>query len=854
MAGTVSQYKPVTLWRGCGLLRLALLLGLHLPGFAHAASGSQDLQALQFAGRAVVEVVADYETQGHRFLYSTGLVRPSLEFSEEPPPGEPLLRLRQALQSLGLTLQLNGAGVHLIVRDLQDAPYQALRGRVLDADSGEPLVGVHVEIAGQVLTTDAEGLFQLPLQQPARIEVSADGYQAKSVYGRPAIEELLEIPLARQPLMDEIVVVSSRYAVQASERAAHHIDLALLESVPRLGGDPLRITGHLPGMATIGVSAKPHVRGGLQDELLVLFNNLELLEPFHLRDFQSVFSSFNPSVVQSIDVYTGGFPARYGDRMSGVMDIQPSQAVRGTGGELTVSLLHAGLVGHGQTHSGRGDWTFSARRGNLDIVTRQVNDSVGDPSYSDWFGQFRYDLDADTEIDLGFIAYNDDIELQDYDTDGEIASSRYRNLYVWAQLHRFWTTRLDSSTLVYYGNIDHDRDGFLIDEDLDNGEATVDDSREFDLFAFNQTINYAINASMHAEFGGRYIYQRGRYAYRGVIQRGELADFLGTDINEVRAYRLRPRGGSGGMFATLRLQPFEPLVVEAGLRWDFQDYANGFDGQLSPRLSLRYDVGEYTELRFSAGRFFQPEAIHELQVGDGITDYQTVQYADHYIAAWHQRFGKSGWSLRTELFTKRFNDPKARYENLFNPLVLLPELASDRVRIAPSRARARGVEATLRYAQGETLLAWLTYSKTETEERINGVWQPRAWDQGDTLSAGLNWKHGAWTVGATLLWHDGWRTTRLPAEAADGEELAIQRNAARLRDYMSLDLQISRAWEWPRQSLTAFVELTNVLSRRNVGGVEYDIEEAEASGLFEISSEPEKLLPLVPSIGIRWRF
>jgi outer membrane receptor protein involved in Fe transport len=421
-------------------------------------------------------------------------------------------------------------------------------------------------------------------------------------------------------------------------------------------------------------------------------------------------------------------------------------------------------------------------------------------------------------------------------------------------LRRYWTPNLDSTTLLYYGTIDHDRDGILVDEDLDNGEAAVDDSRQFDLWAVAQSFNYAFNNRVHAEFGGRYTHQRGRYDYVGSIQRGELADFLGTDLNETRAYQLRPEGGSGGLFATLRVQAAEPLVVEAGLRWDFQDYTGSFDGQVSPRLSVRYDIGEDTELRFSAGRFFQPEGIHELQVGDGITEYQSVQHADHYIAAWHQRFADSGWSMRMELFSKRFRDPKARYENLFNPLVLLPELAADRVRIAPSQARARGFETTLRYERPEHLLAWLTYSKTDAEERINGTWQPRAWDQGDTVSAGLNWQLGQWTIGATLLWHEGWRTTRLPAEAADGEVLPVQRNAARLRDYMSLDLQISREWQWSTQSLTAFLEITNLLNRRNVGGIEYDVEEDEETGLYVITSEPEELLPLVPSIGIRWQF
>ena len=832
-------------------LQVSLLL---IGTLSHGQTHSNPLRQPMFKDQLVTEVIAAYEAEGFRFLYSTGLVRPSLKFLHEPPPGEHLTRLRQALAPLGLTVRDNGAGIQLIVPAVEREAPHGLRGRVSDAETGEPLVGVRVEIAGQVLVTDDNGQFQLPLAQPARMEFSLEGYEYKAVNGSPQVDDLLEIPLSREQIMDEIVVVSSRYAVQASERAAHHLDLALIESLPSLGEDPLRVTAHLPGMASIGVSAKPHIRGGLQDELLVLFNNLELLEPFHLRDFQSVFSSFNPSLVQSIDVYTGGFPARYGDRMSGVMDIQPAADPTSNGGEVTLSLLNTGILGHGRIPSDRGLWILSARRGNLDIVTKEINASVGEPSYSDWFGQFRFDLDAVTELDVGFIGYNDDIELRDFDTDGEIANSRYRNLYGWAQLHRYWSPQLNSTTLLYFGNIDHQRSGFLFDEDLDNGEAAVDDRREFKLWSFAQSFDYSFSTRVHTQFGLRYTYQSGRYDYMGSIERGELADFLGTDLLEERAYRLRPQGGSGGAFATLRIQPLDPLVVEAGLRWDFQTYTDNNEYQVSPRFSLRYDFGEDIEFRLSAGRFFQPEGIHELQIGDGITAYQDVQYADHYIAAWQQHFGDSGFSLRAEIFRKNFHNPKARYENIFNPLVLLPELASDRVRIAPNRARAKGIEGTLRYSRSEQLVAWLSYSKIDTEERINGTWQARAWDQGYTIAAGFNWQLRKWTIGTALLWHDGWRTTLLPPTAQDGEVIAVKRNSARLRDYVSLDLQISRQWQWPRQSLTAFVEITNLLNRRNVGGIEYDIEENESSELFELTSEPEPLLPLVPSLGIRWKF
>jgi hypothetical protein len=835
--------------------RLWLLATLMLLG-SSAAAFAADTPA--FDDRGVIEVLAEYEQAGFNFLYSTGVVRNSLKFTSEPPPGTPLQRLEYALNTLGLDLQEDTNGTWLIVQQTSSQVQRELQGRVLDAHTGEPLPGVRIEIADQVLITDKAGWFRFTPNRAVMLLVSHEGYQDKRLTttgaGSDAITALLEVPLVPQTPMDEIVVVSSRYAVQSAETEFHALDMALLDSIPRLAEDPLRITGHLPGMSTLGVSAKPHIRGGLQDELLVLFNNLELLEPFHLRDFQSVFSSFNPSLIQSIDVYTGGFPARYGDRMSGVMDISPTHRTRQKGGELSLSLLNAGMMLHSTTAQERGDWMVSARRGNLDIITKQINASVGEPGYSDWFGQFRYELNPQAELDAGFIAYNDNIELSDFDTDGEIAESKYKNVYGWLQLHRRWTPRLDGTSLLYYGDIKHRRNGFLFDEDLDNGTAEVDDRRNFQLWAVGQTFAFTLSPKVYSEFGMRYTYQQGRYDYDGVIERGALAEFLGTEINEVRRYRLRPNGGSGGVFGSLRLEMIEKLLVELGLRWDFQDFTDSFESQISPRLSLKYDFSTRTELRMSLGRFYQPEGIHEMQIADGITQYQDVQYADHLILGWHQKLSDRGLSLRTEVFVKKFHDSKVRYENLFNPLVLLPELAADRVKIEPRRARAHGFETTIKYEPNEQFVSWLTYTQTKVEDQIGSRWQPRAWDQGDTIAAGFSWRSEAWTLGATLLWHDGWRTTRLPSQLAEDELPNVRRNAARLKNYLSLDLHVARQWRWPNQSLTAFLDVTNVLSRRNVGGVEYDVEEDEDVGGFVITAGEENLLPLVPSIGVRWQF
>ena len=655
------------------------------------------------------------------------------------------------------------------------------------------------------------------------------------------------------PKLEELVVVSSRYSVRDARTRSHAVDLAAASVLPKLGEDPLRVTAHLPGIGTNGVSAKPHIRGGVRDELLVLFNNIVLLEPFHLRDFQSVFSTFNPGTIDSIDVYTGGFPARYGDRMSGVMDITPRLESVDAEGEITLSTLNLALMGRGALSGERGSWMASARRGALDLLTKEINPSVGTPSYEDAFAQLVMPIGAQADLDLGLFAYNDDIELRDFDEDGEIASSRYENVYAWAQLHYDLGARWSGASLMYFSGINHRRDGILVDEDLDDGSAAVDDRRSFHTWTLSQWLRFDGSRRLSAELGFSAQRVRGNYDYHARIERGELAELIGNGLRATRAARLRPSGHVLAGFGSIRFRPLETLTLEFGARVDRQDFGLGSeDTQFSPRLSARVQLNDRVEARLSAGRFYQPEGIHELKVGDGLERYQRAQYADHYILGVHVGSGDSGWSMRAELFQKDYPRPHARFENLFNPLVLLPELSADRVAIAPTRARVYGAEVSVRYRRDERLSAWLAYTRSRARDRFGGRWIDRAWSQDHSVTAGVGYQGERWRIGATVLWHDGWRTTRLPDTIEAGRSITLSPYQGRLRDFLSIDLQVARRWQRERWAVEAFLEVTNAVGRHNVGGIEYEVE-AEA-GAFELEPVPETLLPLVPSLGVRIEF
>ena len=823
-----------------------------------------DLSDVQFKDRLVVNVLDQYKTQGYAFVYSSSLLRPHLKFeSNVPANNQPIERLREALEALQLTLRQAITGPQWFIVKAPPKP-PTIRGRVTDSETGTPLAGVRVKIGARAVFTNNEGVFILHLQDtPHPVSFNHPGYETKEIVST-RVNDVLDLLLTPSNRIEEVTVVSSRYKmVKADEISRHQFASEELTSAPSLGEDSLRAVTRLPGSASVGVSARPHIRGGLQDETLVLFNNIELSEPFHLKDFQSVFSSLNPNLIKAMDVYTGGFPARYGDRMSAVIDITPTDDIAALGGDLSLSLLTSSLTGFGQFAGNDGRWQFSARRGNLDLLTQEINPNLGRPSYVDAFGQVAWSANEELELETGFLIYNDNIKLEDIEADGKEgtrAISKYRNTYGWLQAHRQLSTNTKTTTLVSYGTTHTSRDGSINEEDADGGFGDLSDRRTFKLWSLaHNWLQHADNDSK-SEWGLRLNYQRGSYHYQRNLERGFLSRIIAADPVQNLNVSAKPEGLSGNGFISLRRKPFpgklfSRLTVEAGLRWDFQDFSErGFDQQISPRLSLKYDFTPNTIIRTSAGRFHQADGIHELQVSDGHNRYQGVQHSDHFIVGVEHFFNNPDWHLRIEGFYKRIQNPKRRYENLFNPLVFLPETAPDRIQVAPSRALAKGVEVSVLYNPSSNLSTTFTYSRASVRDLLNGDWQSRTWDQKHSATASLNWIQLPWSVSLFTSWHSGWLITETPPSVSDLTVINFQRNDTHLPHFLSVDAKIMYTWKWPRQSFSVFTELTNLTDRDNVGGHEVDLEEDEATGGYTVISQDRTLLPLVPSIGFRWQF
>jgi len=657
------------------------------------------------------------------------------------------------------------------------------------------------------------------------------------------------------------VVTSSLYSLRYDPAGSHtFLDRDLTTKLPDVGDDAVRSIDRLPGVANGGVSTRSHVRGGVNNEQLFLFDGLRLYEPYHLKDFHALSTIVDQNAIADIDFYSAGYQVPYGDRMSGVVDISLREPTSETVTELGLSFFSASVLSMGRFgNSDRGDWLVTGRRGNLDLVVDVVNSDYGTPRYEDTVLHVGWELSDRSYISANALLSYDKISVAELD-DSEQASAKYRNRIFWFKVDTAWNQNLSSSTILSATVIDNDRVGAVDVPDMSFGNVT--DNRQFQSVTLKQ--DWQWSASSKWLFGSGFDIKRleAEYEYDSTLNILPPFDqILDNQPLLVRSIRTAPRGAQYAVYLSGRWRPFADLILDAGIRWDQQTYTTASDdSQTSPRFNVLYNLGERTELRLGFGMFYQAQEINELQVADGITTFFAAQRAQHAVASLSHML-TSGIDVRVELYKKRYRQLMPRYENVFDPLVLIPELQIDRVRIDAEAAVSKGVEFMVTGENNaESLLWWLSYTWSVIEDSTDAGTVKRSWDQSHTVKAGINWDWNKWSFSAAGSVHTGWPKTDLVVETInnpDGSSGLIAsttpRNALRHSVFHSIDARASRRFDVSRGELTVFLEITNLYNRQNPCCTKYRLQ-TDSGGNQTLNANQGNWLPIIPSLGVSWRF
>jgi outer membrane receptor for ferrienterochelin and colicin len=274
---------------------------------------------------------------------------------------------------------------------------RTISGYVRDLTNGESLIGATVFDRKQNKGSISNNFGFYSISSPndsAVVSISFVGYEPQTFKIKLNRDTTLVV-LLRNKVLDEVVIVGTREETinESTRMATVNVPTAQVKAIPAFMGevDVLKAMQLLPGVSG-GAEGSSNliIRGGNPEQTLILMDGATIYNPTHLYGF---FSTFNPDAVNNIELIKGGFPARYGGRLSGIANITLKDGnTNKLDGEGSLGLIASRFMVEGPIKNNKTSFIVSGRRGYMGLMKTQIQNRIGGAGLTDSY--FFYDLNA----------------------------------------------------------------------------------------------------------------------------------------------------------------------------------------------------------------------------------------------------------------------------------------------------------------------------------------------------------------------------------------------------------------------------------------------------------------------------
>ncbi|MHC4780593.1 MAG: TonB-dependent receptor plug domain-containing protein, partial [Planctomycetota bacterium] len=565
------------------------------------------------------------------------------------------------------------------------------------------------------------------------------------------------------PLSLEDVVVTPHRTVMAEDLAEKLLSGADVWDLPLIDNDLMRAVQTHPGVQGGDFSARFGVRGGETDETLVLLDGMELYNPYHLQDFGGAVSIVDLLAVSRAQFYLGGFPSRYGDKLSAVLDI----GLRKPADELVVDagidLLNAHLF------VSRKPILAAARAGYIGLLMGMMD---SEESFTPHYGDFLLKID----LGGGFSAtgiYAIDTNRIDEPGLEEDVRSRFHNGQGWLKWHK---KLQDSGTLdvfLYTGGYSQRRK---------EGTAGVDD-RDLGFAGVKSILEVALTKTFRVDAGADVRWEQGRYDYED----SDHAIDIDTEVDGVSL--------KGHATATARIS--SALDVILGSRLLYFEPQNHLYAAPSAAISL--SPGNGLTFKAACGVYYQPVDPLHLPVEAGVSRLTKPEKAFHYLAGVQYVNTGAGLNARAEIYYKKLDDLTGFVRNYgVKSQTFQPK----------DSGYSTGFELMVDQTIGDLVLH-VGYTWSVSREKYGSFEFYSDRDQRYAANLGASFDMGSdWSANVNWRYHSGNPYTRVWYEGTGRREGPV--NGARLPPYHSLDVRISKVWHWRGMEIQAYLQVLNL--------------------------------------------
>lgn len=486
-----------------------------------------------------------------------------------------------------------------------------ISGYIQDAKTGEKLIGAGLYDKNHQVGTTANtyGFFSISLPKDSvTLLISYVGYNAeiKKFYLDKDIQLNIDMQSSTELQEIEVVAEKAENISQSTQMSTISIPIQQIKSIPALLGevDVLKVIQLLPGVHSGGEGTSGfYVRGGGPDQNLILLDGTPVYNASHLFGF---FSVFNADAINNIELIKGGFPARFGGRLSSVLDISMKEGnLKEYHADASIGLISSKLMIEGPIIKDKSSFIISGRRTYIDVLARPIMKMMPEMEGTT-LGYYFYDVNAKLNYKVGdkdriyLSVYTGDDkfyvkeEPYSYEYNGETSTYASKLGLGWGNItsafrwnHQYNSKLFGNATLTY------SRYKFYVNEEYSEEITTssTNSKSEYKLeylsgiydWAGKVDFDYMPSPNHFIKFGSNYIYHTftpGASTYQfSSTGSNDLDSTLGagaTYAHEVAAY------------VEDDITVTKHLKSNVGLRWSGFDVRGKFYQSLEPRLSLRY--------------------------------------------------------------------------------------------------------------------------------------------------------------------------------------------------------------------------------------------------------------------------
>lgn len=775
-----------------------------------------------------------------------------------------------------------------------------LSGTISDNKNKETLIGVNIYIieAKASLTTNEYGFYSITLPKDNyTVLISYLGYQEleEKINLSENTKKNFLLSENSQQLQEVIVTENKKRAeIRKPEMSVNKLSIQTIKQMPVVLGevDILKSILTLPGVTNAGEGQSGfNVRGGSVDQNLVLLDEATIYNSSHLF---GLFSIFNADAIKDLKLYKGGIPARFGGRLSSVLDIYQKEGNKNgfhmNGG---IGLISSRLLAEGPIDKGKGSYLIAGRASYAHIFLKLAGNQ-NKAYFYDLNTKLSYELNQKNNLLLSGYFGRDVFSIsKDFvNTYGNtIANLRWN--------HLFSNKLFSNLSLIYndyYYGLKLDFVGFNFDTGIQNFNIKYD----FKHYLSDKIkLSYGLNLQYYNFNPGRIvpINSNSSINERQLDKKYAFEPDLYFDIEQKLTSNFSINYGLRySLFYRLGQQTINIYANNQAVTWnnDFKIYEKAtpigtkyygsnavianFDN-LEPRIALSYSFNDNQSVKASYNRMAQylhlisnTQSPTPLDVWAPSDNFLKPQTLDQIALGYFQNFNEDKYSLEVEAFYKKI---KNRVDYIDGADLIANE-AIEQV-VLNGKARAYGLEILFKKNEGK-LSGWISYTLSRTEQQTkgrttqetginNGKWYKTGFDKTHNLSVVSNYElNKKWKFGTIFTLQNGQPVT-FPNGKYEYQGILIPsyglRNENHLPTYHHLDISATYTPTRAKRELAVgkpekkkgwqsewVFSIYNLYGRKNAASISFRQNEDTAT------NEAVKLsiFGIVPSVSYNFKF